>query len=380
MTATEIAEPRGPRVRLKVGGQMYAGWESATITRSLETLAGTFELSLNEKWEGQQRPWRVRQGDECSVEVQNSNGAPHPLITGFVDRKSTSLAGEDHTVSVSGRDRAGLLVDSSALLAKWEFNNVHPLQLVTQICQPHGIKVALQAGIIAASIALPKKYAIDPGDTGAAAIENICRVAGLLAVSDGLGGILLTRAGAERCATSLVEGRNVLRAEATYDSSGRFHRYVVLGSHKGRDDLSGPSAAGVKGEAIDSGVVRESRVLIIRPEGNVTPAQATQRAQWEAAVRAARATTVSVSVQGWLQGDGTPWPLNRIVRVVLPTLGLGLQSGGVELLTTRVTHTVTLDQGTTTQLELRSPEAFRPEIVQQAGSRNNLWNELRDGV
>ena len=381
MVTSETDEPKGPRLRLNVDGEAYQGWETATVTRGMETLSGTFELTVNEMWDGLRRPWRVRQGDSCSVEVRMRHSDKFfPLITGHVERKTMSFNGEDHTVSVSGRDAAGLLVDSSALLSSWDFTNVHPVDLVKKICEPHKIKVALHAEIPAAAIAIPKKYAIDPGDTAAAAIENVCRVAGLLAISDGLGGLILARAGTGRCTTALVEGRNVKAASATYDHSGRFHRYVVLGSHKGRDDLSGKSAASVRGEAIDQGVLRESRVLVVRPEGNVTVAQATTRAEWEKSVRRSRACTISVTVQGWTQADDTPWPINKLVNVKLPTLGMGDDFSGVELLITRVTHTLTLEGGTTTELELRRPGAFRPEIVAPPAARSGLWDELRNGV
>jgi prophage tail gpP-like protein len=90
------------------------------------------------------------------------------------------------------------------------------------------------------------------------------------------------------------------------------------------------------------------RVLSISPEQK-------KRAQWEATVRAARAVSVQVTVQGWRQGNGELWPVNALVNVDLPWLRL---SG--DMLISELTHTLD-ESGTRTQLTLRRPDAFIPQ-------------------
>jgi len=95
----------------------------------------------------------------------------------------------------------------------------------------------------------------------------------------------------------------------------------------------------------------------------MTLGQAQERANWEATVRAARAGTASVVVQGWTQESGALWPLNVLVPVRSPFLGIDsdmLISG---------TH-ITLDDagGSITEITLARPDAFTPEPFIPKGS------------
>jgi prophage tail gpP-like protein len=350
-------------LRLRVNGADYGGWTTARVTRGIESIAGSFELSVSDRWAGQATPWPIGEEDECKLLLGDD-----VVLTGHVDRRSLAYGPEEHALSVSGRDRTGLLVDCSAALSTWEFLGVPLLTMAKRLAEPFGVEVKLQAGL-----SLPKplaKLTVDPGDSAFDALERACRMAGVLPVSDGQGGLLLTRAGSGRAKTSLVEGKNILAASADYDASGRFYRYLVLGQHQGTDELSGKSAAAVAGEAKDMNVTRTSRVLLVRPEGAVTTAYAKQRAAWEAAVRAARGDAVTVTVQGWTQGDGTLWPVNALVHLQSPLLGVD-----GDMLITQAAHSLDDNGGTTTQLSLKRPDAFLPEPTITKASTTS-WKEL----
>lgn len=359
------------RAQLSVNGKLYGGWKTAKIKRSIEALSGSFSLSVSERWGGQDEPWPIGENDECVIKVGGV-----PVITGFIDQSEPSFDAENNSIALEGRDRSGDIVDCSAQLGAWQFSSANILNLAQKICAPYKVKVALQAGLVAETVTVPKKYSIDPGDTSASALENLCKVAGLLAVPDGFGGIVLTRAGTERLATTLVQGQNILRGKATFDFKGRFRNYEVMGSHKGRDDLSGEQAAGVKGTAKDMNA-REGRTLIIRPDTGVTVALAKKRAEWEATTRAARGDSVSVTVQGWNESPFEPvWPLNKLVRVKSKRLrvdGFMLIAG--------VTLTLDPKSGTLTELDLRDPRAFTPDpTIAKNGGGNNYWKEIVRGV
>ena len=198
-------------------------------------------------------------------------------------------------------------------------------------------------------------------------------MAGMLAVSDGKGAIVLSRAGSRRCATALVEGKNILSASGEYDATGRYRRYVVTGQHPGSDDFAGDATATVRGSASDPNVRRASRVLVVRAESSITPELAGKRAQWEAKVRAARGDAVTITVQGWRQGDGSLWPVNALVDVESPRVGAVGQ-----MLITRAVHSLDDHGGTRTELGLKRPDAFLPEPV--VSTKGTAWKELAHGV
>ena len=333
-------------VALTVGGREYTGWKSARVTRGIESIAGTFELEV---FDGV--GWPVRGGDECSVLV-----AGEVVLTGYVDRRSAAISGTDSRLTVSGRDRAGDLVDCSADLPSGEIWNVDPLAFARKVAAPFGVPVALQRGVRAEQST--GKVSIDPGESAFDAIDRVCRLAGLLPVSDGRGGLVLTRAGTATATSAIVEGENLLSASVDSDVTGRFARYVVLGQASGGDDFDVEASVTVRAEARDAGVKRSARRLVVRGEGNLTRAQAKRRAEWEATSRAARGDAYTVTVQGWTQADGSVWPINARVRVACPRLGVD-----EDLLIFRATYSIDPSMGTVTELQLMRPDAFLPQPV-----------------
>jgi prophage tail gpP-like protein len=355
-----------PALRLLVGGKAYGGWTDVRVTRSLESMCGAFRVALTDRWAAQATSWPIREEDACAIEVGGE-----VLLTGAVDAREISYDAGAHAVSIEGRDAARDLVDCAARLTTWEFANVNVLAFAQKLCTPYGLRVSVQSGLILASVAVPKKLSIEPGDTAANALENVCRVAGLLPISDGQGGLLLTRSGTARCTTALVEGANILSARIRYDRSNRFGEVFVLGSHAGTDEDWGTAVTSIRGSAKDANIDAR-RITYVRPEGSVDAKQATARAQWEVAVRAARSVACSVVVQGWQQADGSLWPLNKLVRLMSPLLEVD-----ADLLITQVEFGLG-NGGSTTHLELRRPEAFKPVPVVPAES--GLWKEIAKGV
>lgn len=362
---------------LLVGGVKYEGWKSVRVTRSIESLCGSFELGLTEKWNEAGEVWPIGEGDECSVSLDGET-----VITGFVDTRDLELSAGDHAIRVSGRDRSGDLVDCSVLLDQWEFTKVDVLALAKKICAPYNVGVSLQPGLTLATTTIPKKHAINPGESAANAIDSLCKVAGLLAVSDGRGNVVLTRAGTKVCKTALVEGVNILGASSKFTHSGRFRTYLVLGSHRGTEtmhvgesDWEGRPVSLVKGVAEDREVRRFGRNLVIRPEHSITQAQAKARAQWEATTRAAKSSAVTVKVQGWKDGSRL-WPVNEQVQIKAPSVGINGQ-----MLITQVEFSEDRATGTTATLTLRRPASFLPDpTLTPGGLGSNYWKEIERGV
>jgi prophage tail gpP-like protein len=344
-------------VVLTVNGTEYRGWKEIRITRSLESLCGSFSMSVSERWEGQTKRWPILEGDECVVRLGDE-----PIITGYVDTREMSLSASEHRFSVSGRDRAADLIDCSAVLEAWEFNGMGVLEIAQRVAKPFGIEVTMQPGL--APPPAPPRIVINPGESAFDVIERACRLAGLFAISDGQGNVILTQAGSAPTATPIIEGQNILEASAQYDASACYRQYIVIGQQQGGDPLFGTLAADVRAEALDQNVKRASRVLMIRAEGSVTIQQAQDRVNWEAAVRHARALEIRATVQGWEQADSTLWPVNA--KVMIEATVLGVRG---ELLISEVVYSLSQGGGTTTELTLRPPDAFlpQPEIPKNTG-------------
>lgn len=349
-------------IRLVVNGRKYGGWKAVRVTRSIESIAGSFDLAVNDRWGQDAELWAIAEEDACRVEID-----AEVVIDGYVDRRSLALTAESRQLSYSGRDRAAVLVDCSVILDKYTFRNTDLREFAARICEPFGVTVAVQSGL-----SLPKvaKRVIQPGDTAYQAIEREAAAEGLLVVSDGAGGIVLTRNAPSRAAP-LQQGANVMAASVEYDGTDRFARYVVATSVAGKDGSSG-DATRIRAEAADADVRRAERVLMIRPESGITTESARRRGDWEARIRAARAEQVAITVQGWQQPNGRLWPVNALCNVQVPSIGVG-----GDMLISQVEYSIS-ESGQIANLRLVRPDAFTPEpraVVRKKGD-DAWWKKL----
>lgn len=292
-------------VMLTVGGAGYEGWEEISIVRSIENVAGQFELKLSDlRSPAAQAALKIAPGQECSVAVRGET-----VITGFIDEIAPSYDKENHTIAVKGRDATADLVDCSAMNSPGQWSGRTLTQIVETLAQPFGIKVRAETDVGAAF----EDFALQKGETAFEAIERGCRRAAVLCVSDGLGGLVLTRAGASGGAAAVILGENVLAAQGSFNVKERFHRYIILAQSPGNDFVDPQEIAEAHAEAFDEGV-RKARSLIVFNEETEISVSLEKRALWEASVRAGRGRRVEVTVQGWRDGAGRLWRPNTMAR------------------------------------------------------------------
>lgn len=328
-----------PDVRLDIDGVGYGGWQQIRIQRSMEQIAGSFELTVSERWPGQDAPRPIRPGNACRLTIDGDT-----VITGYVDDVTVEYDGANHTVRVAGRDKTADLVDCSAPSTEWKGQTL--LEGARKLCAPFGIRVS-------ADVDTGGKFARLKGNEGDAVfdlLESAARIRAVLLVSDGLGNLLLTRAATRRIATSLVLGENVLECSAQFSHRDRFSTYTVKGQRAGDDTWSTTAAAHPSAKATDQRVTRHRPLLVIAEE-QIDAAAAGVRAKWERNVRWGRSQRITYTVQGWRHAGGL-WAPNWLVNVRDGLLGIE----GDRLL---AGVTFLLDgQGLRTELSLVPREAF----------------------
>ena len=331
-------------IALTAGGRRYEGWTAATMSRSLETISGTFSIRLSEATPGAAAPRRVGPGDRCQVDLHGE-----PVIAGYVDTVRVSYKAENHDIEIAGRDATGDLVDCSAASEPGEWHNETLEAIVAALARPFGVAVGSTF-----ATAPFRRFRIEEGETAFEAIERACRMRGVLPLSDGAGGIVLGRPARTRAGVRLERGINILSASAETSWLDRYRDYTLRGQQPGNDFLSPAETAHVAATARDPGVTRH-RPLTILAEQALDAAEARERIEWEAAVRAARSRRATVSVQGWRETpeDGAPlWAPGRLVRILDDWLGLDR-----EMLVSSVVQS-TGEGGTTTRLTLYPETAF----------------------
>lgn len=140
-------------VSLLIGGKAHGKWESYDIDSDLMTPADAWQVSLGMpagSW-----PDAVVEGAPVEVRVGNDT-----VMSGRVDEISDEVSHGSHTLSLSGRDGAAVLLDCSAPVFVASLVSLE--QIITKIVRPLGVK---KYRIDADSTLTRNKINVEPGDT-----------------------------------------------------------------------------------------------------------------------------------------------------------------------------------------------------------------------
>jgi len=221
---------QGRAIRIEIDGQTYDQWEEATVTRDLKEFAGTFSFNCRDNhrslktfdWATEIPPvFQLRPGAQVKIFVHGEL-----VLVGFIETVSPEIDAEEARVAISGKDKAGDLIDCTALPdGPVEFNNVKLEEAAKRIAAPYGLKVRneIDTGETFA------RYGVDLTETGLSALEKGARQRQALLLSDGVGGLVITRTGANRAPGDLTLPGNVLSSSGTFTHAGRFSKTTVRG-------------------------------------------------------------------------------------------------------------------------------------------------------
>lgn len=324
---------------LKVGGQIYGGWEDIRIQRGLEQISGQFSLQLSERWQAQATPRPVRCGQACVVTIGGQ-----PVVTGWIDNVRPDYDDTNHTLAVAGRDKTGDLIDCSAIHKSGQWKSSSLKRIALDLLKPYGIDVVVGPYAERTANAVLPSFKLDEGESVFDCLERAARLAGVMMWTDGRGRLVIDLPGKAMAHTSLMEGVNILRFSGEMSWAERFSHITVKGQARGQHNS--------KGTASDT-VVSRYRPLIVLAEDQAHGPNAQQRAAWEATVRAGRGNRATVRVRGWHQDNGVLWAPGLRVTVYSPTVRLD-----GEMLIVSCSYLKNAQDGTVCDLEITDPRAY----------------------
>lgn len=291
-------------VRLRVAGNIYTGWKSAEIFRSMEQGPHEFELVVVNAWRTTGHR-HIQDGDVCRVSIDNDL-----VITGFVDTRAPEYDAENQSLTISGRSKLGDLVDSSLL--DQEYNNQTLDAIARAECKPFGINVIVSTDVGAAF----KRVRRDAGQSPWEFLEGLARVRAVRLVSDESGNLIITRAGSRLAAVPLVLGENIEKASANFSCRERFSDYIVVGKDNDVSFDDAEQTAHVMAKSRDVGVFRYRPVVIISDDdGRQMDCQT--HADWQRNTHYGRGRGIVYTVRGWREKPGGQiWAPNTRVRVL----------------------------------------------------------------
>lgn len=352
---------------LQVNGIKHTGWRAMTFGRAIDVAAAKMTLELSDRWRegGSAVPRAVVPGAPFILELDGED-----VMRGHLDEVVTETEADDCVSFVTGRCPVGDLVDCAAQPeGPFEFRAITLAEAAQRLARPLGISEVLLEVDVGAPF---PRFAINPGETAFDCLERAARQRGILVTGDGLGRLVLTRAGAAGSgAGRIVMGKNVLAARAVFNWQERHSDVFVAGASEGGsvgdaiyatapggteftliEGQPGRGARGAKARARDTKVQRYRPKLILA-EGAAGPAALQVRADWEVRVAAGRSAELTYTLPGWRGASGAIWKPNTIVRVEDRRLDIDR-----EMLISAVKLILDGQRGSRSELTLVPPDAF----------------------
>lgn len=217
-------------VRVMIDGHELATWIRLEVGRDLADIAGGFRIQFDDAARDADAGFSdgvsasaVREHMPVEIYVRGEL-----VLRGHVEDIQSRVTPQEASGTISGRDLVGDLVDCVAHpLGPVEYRNVTLLSVAGSLVQPFGLSIDsdVDTGSPFTLVAL------DEGEPTMESIEKLSRQRGVLVVSDGVGGVRLTKAGQQRAAGSLTFPGNVLSIESDVSVREHYSDVFVKGQH-----------------------------------------------------------------------------------------------------------------------------------------------------
>ena len=289
-------------VTLLINGKTHGQWTNYDIVSDLLTPADDFSVTLGRPVDA--KPDAVRAGDKVEVRVGGDT-----VLSGRIDRVQTVTEKGGKTLTIQGRDDAGVLLDCSAPLFNAQDMDLN--QIIEKIVKPLGLA---KIRIDAAKTDKTHKVQIEPGSRAWDALLEYAEANGLWPwlEPDGtlvVGGPDYTAAPvAELVLRTNGQNNNIKRLEVNRDMASRYSEVTVLAqSHSGKNNI--------KATAKDESVKLHRPLIVTEPDID-SQAQAQRKAKKRLADSRLEGLTITATVQGHRTDDGTLWQPGQRINVL----------------------------------------------------------------
>lgn len=344
-----------PDLALNIGNYEIRGWQSVQVQRSLDEVADSFALALSSPLSSVPPPVPIRQGDPCSITYDGIL-----VLSGYVDEVSETSSASTWNLQVSGRSRAGDLVDCSAV-HKGGWRNKPIDAIIEDIAKPFGLLVA--SGVDE-EMPVERSFRLQDGETAWDAIHRLASDHGLRVTSRPDNTLTLIRTGRRTYPDVVIErGVNIVEGGPTRSETQRYSQYIFKANAAADDDSYGDAA--VAKYAIEDEGVSRYRPLIVHKDGRGGKLTSTLKtaAAWERNTRAGKSQTLNYRILK--PGNvGASWEMPNDHGLWHPNIIVAVRDANHDVDGRFLITAVTLARssaGTITQLELTHPEAYEPE-------------------
>lgn len=336
--------------KLVVGGRFFTDWSAVRVEHRVGQAQNVFMLTVSERslplvFEKLQ----FLPGDPVEIYL-----AGVLALTGFIHTRQVAYDAGTHMVRLIGESRTGDLAASTVESKTGNFDGYGFEQVARSCLAPFGM--GLQ--VLGKETGTPFKWLqAQPGETVFAFLDRLARMRGLILAPGTDGRLVAISELPSGVVGALVEGKNILRAQANISDRHLNSPLQIRGQHGGSDEAWGDAVSKLSA-FISNPNVKRYRPFSDNVEHPVTADELKQRLRFETRWRAQTEIEVEAVVQGWLNGAEL-WRIASQVNVHSPMMVLN------QALAVRAAiFEQSTAAGTTTTLELVKPEALngRPDL------------------
>ncbi|MCW3479743.1 phage tail protein [Neisseriaceae bacterium JH1-16] len=239
-------------VSLLIGGHVHSTWSHYDIDSDLMIPADAWQVDLGLP-QGVFPP-AVEPGAPVVVRIGRDT-----VMTGRVDEIAHGIGKNKHTLSISGRDGAAVLVDCSAAI--FTAKQATLAEIIANVVKPLGIT---KVRIDATKTGTAEKVNVEPGDTAWDTLVHAAEANGLWPWFEPDGTLVVGGPDYSRPpVASLVlkrsgKGNNVIELTHTRSIAERYSEFTVLGQSHGTGSNAGKNAL--------KSTVRDETVKLYRPK------------------------------------------------------------------------------------------------------------------
>lgn len=366
----------GDLLTLTVGNQQLTGWQRVSVTRPLASIPASFSIEVTERYPNA-ADIDLKAGQPCTVTIGSSL-----VLTGYVDRYTSSISAAQHTVRVEGRSKSQDLVDCSAIVENTsagsaqtqglQILNGDAISIARKLAKPYGVEI--QTTFKGPLPQLPQLN-IMLGETAWEIIDRVTRYSELIPYDLPDGSVMFASVGTESMASGFSMGANIESADVMFSIDQRYSEYeghVMSMMALGTD--AGVNSPGVGEIVKDEEVPRFRKLYVVSEQTIMGMPLAAKRALWEKNRRWGQSFNFTVTTDSWRDAAGALWEPNRLAPVVAKQLKVDPDK---KWLIGTVTY-LRDEGGQHARLSLFPPEAFSVEpttpnylVTNESMDRNN---------
>lgn len=351
------------RIALLSEGQFWEGWQSLSITKSMDSATHTLAMTTTDRFQEGLDRWNILGGSLIYLFFDET-----PVFVGYVQRYDPSIGPEEHSISI---EAASLAIDAVQCSHKGPYfwKDATAEQIISDVLTPFEVDFSIEAPLAA----IPAEgFRVGVNETPFSIVKKLAEKNRLITFTRTDGTLVLSRFTANGPVQEIRRG-DYINASTSSDLTNSFSEIIVKAQSNDREKNF---AANQRLErTITNPAQTRYRPLVFLSNGK----EETQEnlAEYVRERFAEVTLSASVTLKSAYRPDGLIWDIENRVFLDEPLL-----DSNQELAVSEVNFSMSEDEGFTTTLQLVIPRSVGGEAAtgRQLRVAGNEFRQLSESL